>query len=866
VIVEFAAAWAWWLLALVPAVWLAASRGVIGSQIRHGAPHVIVRSLMLVALVGALARPVVSWPSSQTAIVYLVDVSDSIATRAWTQAVEAIDRIDRGVHPAYSRILAFAGETVSIPDTAALRRMADARAVPDEIGRMVRPDVTDIEQALLAAQAAIDPTASGRIVIVSDGRQTQGDSQRAVLRLAASRVPVFAEPAPVKSLDDTWIEDLRVPREPVAKAPATLDVVVGTQAATDVDIALQEDGRAIAHRRVSIPAGISTVPVEVEWATAGAHLVGASIEAGRDAVKENDSFTREVVVAPAIRVLVVRSNTKDASPASRALADAGMVVTVAQPGELPEVPEPLRPFDVVVVDNVDRALLSRRAMTALGTWVQESGGGLLFAGGDAVIGESADSTRAGYRHSDLERILPVTFDRDDEPDVALVIVLDRSWSMYGPAMELSKAAAEAAANTLTPSQMLGVLSFNDNAEWNVPLARVRDVAGTLHDAIARIAASGPTAIFPALEYAYDALAAVRARAKHVILLSDGQTAARDFEGLVQKMKGARITVSSVALGPEAEVALLGSIARWGGGRAYVVANASQIPEIFVTEARKAATRPDEDERAIKPVSRHRMNIGAIDDDLPSLTGRNVVTRKPQSIEVLGTSRGDPLLTFWQAGLGRTAMFAADLDGRWTRDWIAWPGFESALSAIVRSLVSRGPDTSTLHIQRGDRQGAGQSFRVTLDERDEDGQPRNLLAPEADVRQGGERARLPLSQTGPGRYEARAVADVTAPLFLTVTEPSGATTTRIVAPDRGAEYRFGPADEARLSAMAADTGGSVRPSADAVRNARPASGTVRHPLAPWCLALALVLWPVDIGLRRLWRYAAHSTAAAGAARR
>jgi hypothetical protein len=38
-------------------------------------------------------------------------------------------------------------------------------------------------------------------------------------------------------------------------------------------------------------------------------------------------------------------------------------------------------------------------------------------------------------------VLPVTFDRDDEPEVALVIVLDRSWSMNGAPMEPSKAAA-----------------------------------------------------------------------------------------------------------------------------------------------------------------------------------------------------------------------------------------------------------------------------------------------------------------------------------------------------------------------------------------------------------------------------------------
>ena len=137
-------------------------------------------------------------------------------------------------------------------------------------------------------------------------------------------------------------------------------------------------------------------------------------------------------------------------------------------------------------------------MKAVSEWVEQRGGGLLFVGGNAVFGEGLDAAHRGYRYSDIERILPVTFDRDDEPSVALVIVLDRSWSMRGAAMELSKTAAEGAANALAPAQMLGVLTFNNAWNWDIPLGRVRDSRPGLHEAIASITASGPTAIYPAL--------------------------------------------------------------------------------------------------------------------------------------------------------------------------------------------------------------------------------------------------------------------------------------------------------------------------------------------------------------------------------
>lgn len=45
---------------------------------------------------------------------------------------------------------------------------------------------------------------------------------------------------------------------------------------------------------------------------------------------------------------------------------------------------------------------------------------------------------AGYQKSAIERITPVTFERKDEPEVALVLVLDRSWSMAGPSIDLAR--------------------------------------------------------------------------------------------------------------------------------------------------------------------------------------------------------------------------------------------------------------------------------------------------------------------------------------------------------------------------------------------------------------------------------------------
>src|SRR6185436_20218528 len=96
------------------------------------------------------------------------------------------------------------------------------------------------------------------------------------------------------------------------------------------------------------------------------------------------------------------------------------------------------------------------------------------------------------------------------------------------------------------------LTFNDKFDWDVTLRNVGKNRPDIRKKIAAIQPGGHTLIFPAIEQAYLALRKAKARAKHVLLLSDGRSYPNDYEGLVRKMSEARITVSTVAVGPSAD--------------------------------------------------------------------------------------------------------------------------------------------------------------------------------------------------------------------------------------------------------------------------------------------------------------------------
>jgi Ca-activated chloride channel homolog len=839
-----------WLLLALPLVWLAHAVARTNFNSRQRWTQAALRSLLLAALALALARPVMSASSSRQSVVYAVDVSHSVSGRAIEEAAEKIDGLNRALRPAHSRIVAFGTTAGVVESTAALRTLAqvDPSRANDAIDRRG----TDLEAALGGARAQLASGHIPRIVLFSDGQPTAGNTGAAVSRLAAERIPVSIEPLAPRSLGDTWIETLDVPGRLSAGAAFVATVGIGSQREGVAMVELRSAGTVLVQQAARISKGMTRVAVTAVVDAAGAHVLQAAVTMPADPLAVNNTLDREAWVAPRAKVLYVEGRPASARYLSRALTGSGFDVSVRPPSGLPATAAQLDPFDVVVLSDVPRVALPNAAMSALSDWVETGGGGLLVAGGEAVFGEG------GYRQTPLERLTPVTFERRDEPEVALILVLDRSWSMAGISIDLCKAAAQAAVDVMTDEQALGVLTFNDKFDWDVTLRNVGSNRPEIRKKIAAIQPGGHTLIFPAIEQAYLALRKARARAKHVLLLSDGRSYPDDYETLVRKMVAERMTISSIAVGPSSDPELLRNIATWGKGRSYAVADAKALPEIFVKEAKNAAT-PGFDERRIVPIVKSPAFLTGMDlTRLPHLKGLTATVIKDTALEVLTTDNDEPLLAFWPIGLGRTAVFASDVKDRWAAEWVKWQGYGPFFTAIVRTLERRRPPAVALDVTPGPVHGAARSIAISVEARHPNGQYRDLLHPTVQVRSGtggqSRNAGVPVRQVAPGRYEASVIVDATRPVTISLAGPDGQTadgpTVRHVVPDPAAEYRFRPPDDAMLTSIASATGGAWRPDARALATAAGDSRTERRPVWPTLIAIALGLWFVDVLLRRV----------------
>ena len=844
--IEFVRWWPVLGLVAVPLIWRLSQRSTLGSSPRHRAVAAAFRIAVVVFLVSALIEPVWHRSGKWMSVVYALDVSSSIEPTFVATAIDWIASTNTRGDPAHAAFLAFGGSARAVATAEGIRSV---EVSADGANRSINQSVTNLEAALSRALRSFDPRYLKRLVLITDGNENAGNVSRMLGEAQENDVRVFTLPATVRGEGDSWVEAIDLPDEIREQEPVTATVRVFSRVATTATVELVGGDRTLETREVSLEPGLNEVDFEVRLPAGGAGTLSGQLRSENDPLGQNDLHTRAISVGARPRILYVEGRLASAQYLRDALSAEGMDVTVVGPESLPETAAALENFDLMLMSDVPMDALGGNQVNAIIEYVRDSGGGFIFAAGESSYGEE------GYAGSGIEEVLPIWFEINEQrKDLALIIVLDKSYSMVGPKLELSKEAAKAALDLLDPTHSFGLITFDDTPYVTVPLQLAIEKP-RMNDFISRIIAGSQTNIYPALETAFQALADSEAEVRHIILLSDGKTYADDYEELVSLMSDSDITVSSVAVGQEADRELLANIAAWGKGRAYFIQDAERVPRIFIQETQIASQSTLVEEAVETTVITSIEAFTDIDlDAAPPLQGY-VRTLAKETAEVLIQSDSEnPLLARWRYGLGRTAIFTSDVKNRWAVDWLTWDGYGKFWSQLVRETMRRdGGGELEFVVER-----VGDEALITVSALTEEGAYRTDLDPQLRlVGPGGEGVPLSFQQVGPGTFQARHAlgAPGQEPYRFELSDNGIEDRSQALYYRYGDEFRLYPANTDLLNEIAVQTGGKFLPDVGEIFDDYGETASVPTPLWPWLSLLALFSFFLDIAVRRapwFWR--------------
>ncbi len=828
-----------WLLLLLVPVWLLALAAPSRLARWRRLTSLGLRTIILLAIVLALSGAQIVWPASETTTIFLVDHSDSVSPVERARAESFIrDALSHKPSDDRAAIVVFGGDAV----------VERAPSVdPEFVRTTVTPpsDQTDVARALDLALALLPAETQKRIVLLSDGAETRGNALESSRAAQAAGVPIdtVALISP-PSADDVALESLQGPATAREGQQVRLTVEARSGRATTARLTLLRDRQPVLETNVQLDAGLNRIPLSVPAPPPGFHGWEARIEAPGDTVGANNVQFGFIEVRGAPRVLLVEGAPGRAASLAAALQAARLNPVTIAPGDMPESLIGLDAYDVIaLVDVPYRALPERAAL--LPVYVRELGRGLLMVGGEESY------AAGGYLDTPVESALPVIMRTRGvriQPDVALVLVIDRSGSMAGQKLDLAKEGAAQAFVTLDERDQIGVIAFDTSASWAVPL-QPKPAADEFLGAVGGIALGGGTDLRPGLAMATEALEQANARIKHIVILTDGQ-ADRNYDDVVERMQAAGITLTSVGI--EDFDPYLREVAPRTGGRFYHVQNLNDVPRLFFDESLRIARRGIV-EREFTPVVTYPAPVVRDLRAVPPLHGYNAVTPKDTAQVILQSDEADPILAQWQYGLGRAAAWTSDMKGQWAADWIAWDGFGSFAARLVGDLLP-APNVEGFEAEASI---VGTALALELRADDGGGRARTGLRPLGRLIAGdGTTLDVPLLEVEPGRY--RGTAPLPGPGVYRVqvrisdgdSAEVGVVSTGAVVPP-SAEYLQRDGNPALLEALAQRTGGRIEVAPERVWDAPATDARRTRPITWPLLWLAALLWPIDIALRRLF---------------
>ena len=815
----------------------------------------VIRALVVVAVVLSISGLQWLFPIEGMNIFFVLDRSDSIPPPQQELAKDFINKASK------EKKNVDKGGVIVFGTDASIESFPNSAVDLQKIQAVVGTERTDLSAAIRLGTAAFPENGQKRLVLMTDGNENSGDAMSAVLAAQRQGVSIDVVPMGVARANDVSVEKLQVPSKLKKGQSFEVKIFVQADRAQEATIRLYRKEQYLGEQKVQLSAGKNLFTFPQTLSEPDFYNYDVQVDAPGDPLPQNNRATSFATVRGDPRILVVSADPNEDKQLLNALQSSKLEVKMVGINGFPSSLAEMQSYDSIFISNLAAGDLGADRQALLESAVKDFGVGVVCVGGDQTY------AAGGYRNTPLEAMLPVNMELDSKkvlPSGAVVLVMHGMEFANGN--QVARDCAQGVLAALGPMDEMGVVLWDGNEHWLFELQKVKDKR-ELHREIAAMNQGDLGSFQHILELSHEALKKSTANLKHVIVFSDGDPGA-PTPALIQAMVGDHITVSTVLISGHSPPDTMVWMAEQGKGRFYNVSSPNELPQIFLKEPAvvlKSAIYED----PFKPVLRSGSEVvrGIAATEYPTLLGYVATTPKPRAETPLWTDKGDPLLAHWQYGLGRAVAFTSDAKSKWSKIWSNWDKYRQFWSQVGQWSLRRIENsdfTTEVNVEKGE--GV-----INVEALDEQGNYRNFLNLDTVVvSPKGGRQTIHLEQTGPGHYEAKfPTKEVGAYLMNLMDMKDGkARGSQVV----GASVNYSPEfidsepNNNLIRRITESSGGKVLDpdliSGSPFQHDRKKTYQPKD-LWEWLLRFAVILFVVDVGVRRIqidreeWRRAARA---------
>ncbi len=717
-----------------------------------------------------------------------------------------------------------------------------------EFQTLPRKDFTNIQKALSISQALMPENSNKRIILLTDGKENLGNSIDEGSLINFNNIDFKVYNIKEQEKSEIQLSGIDIPRYIHENQIFDVTVEIFSNLKTTASITLYSDRKIVSKREVTLEKGTNKFYFNDTAQTSGFKSYSAVISSPDDNITQNNTFSAFTEIIGKPNILLVDGESNGAGEIEKILRLTGLNITKLKDVELPTSLLELTKYDSIVMCDVSLENVNNGFINSIKNYVRDFGGGLVVTGGQNSF------ALGGYYKTPLEEVLPVDMEmkvKGEIPSLGLMLVIDKSGSMSSgeggySKIELAKDAAIKSLDSLKPKDKIGVIAFDGIPQWVVRLTSIEDKK-EIKDNIGTIRASGGTSIIPALQEAYTALKDADTKLKHIILLTDGHAERQGYLQLLDNIKKAGITISTVAVGDGADEILLEAIAKEGRGRYYFVDDYSTIPHIFSKETFLASKSYINNRRFTPYITHSHEVISPLLDGTRVLDGYISTSSKNRGQILLSSDKDEPILAVWQYGLGKSVAWTSDLNGLWSADYLNSDNGVEVIKNMVEwslPLISN----QKLNVESRNIGSLKEITAINTEDFNED-----YITKATVISPSNEKREVLLDVQEPGKYTAQIPTDEKGVYIVKVKQYKGDniinTANYGLAVNYSKEYDF-TASENRLNTLVNQAKGEFINNPDEVFTGSFQRNYKIKDLSQTLLIIALLLFIFDIALRRL----------------